>query len=431
MSGNSPSFSSYFNSQRPDPTVVIDPATGNPVATAAPPKPTGNPLATVAGMGAGAYGASKIPNPFNYGSIPEMVGPAPELVGPVAPVATEAISPWAASGIGSAGNYILPAAGAVGALDLGIRRPGGVAGAAEGAASGAAMGSYLGPWGAGIGAGVGALYGGFNKATGKDQDQIARDNMRSALQEHGFIDQGYNLTLADGKPFNMGMDGGATIPNWDGKGARPYYNTDTSNPMTHQTVGWVNPIAELLAGKNDKLRSDLAGYLTNAATSNASTLEGVRSNVMTMMQKLGLDETKMRQGLGAMLQSGEITQQEHDAYQYGIGTLLSGDSAKYEYADPSRGTIVNLTPAGPVVAPPSPIQQPQGGPILKQLAAPMAPPPAPQQAPAAPPPTPVQQAPTSPASASGSMINRAPPVSPPPMKAAAPPQGSARRFMFE
>ena len=66
-------------------------------------------------------------------------------------------SPFALSGIGSAGNAILPAAGAYGAYDM-IKnkdhRKGG-RGLAQGTASGAAIGSYFGPQGAAIGAGIG------------------------------------------------------------------------------------------------------------------------------------------------------------------------------------------------------------------------------------------------------------------------------------
>lgn len=67
-------------------------------------------------------------------------------------------------GIGSAGNVILPAAGAVGAAnlltsDIDNDRKGWIRGLGQGAASGAAMGSYFGAPGAAIGAGVGGLLG--------------------------------------------------------------------------------------------------------------------------------------------------------------------------------------------------------------------------------------------------------------------------------
>ena len=80
------------------------------------------------------------------------------------PAATGAAeSGWATSGIGSAGNYFLPAAGAVGMVDELKNQRTGKRGYAQGAASGAAMGSYFGPWGALIGGLVGLGVGGANE----------------------------------------------------------------------------------------------------------------------------------------------------------------------------------------------------------------------------------------------------------------------------
>lgn len=59
------------------------------------------------------------------------------------------------SGIGSAGNAMLPIAGTIGAYDLFSKKKHGKKGAVQGAASGAAIGSYLGPWGALAGALIG------------------------------------------------------------------------------------------------------------------------------------------------------------------------------------------------------------------------------------------------------------------------------------
>ena len=81
------------------------------------------------------------------------------------------------SGIGSAGNVLLPAAGAFGAYDLwksnrGAENKG--MGALQGAASGAAMGSYFGPWGALAGGVLGGAY-------GATQHMSTRDKQREKL----------------------------------------------------------------------------------------------------------------------------------------------------------------------------------------------------------------------------------------------------------
>lgn len=78
---------------------------------------------------------------------------------PVASAAPAAQSAFSLSGIGGAGNAILPAAGLAGAYDLFTHDRGHLASTAEGAASGAALGSWAGPPGALIGGGIGGLVG--------------------------------------------------------------------------------------------------------------------------------------------------------------------------------------------------------------------------------------------------------------------------------
>jgi hypothetical protein len=93
-------------------------------------------------------------------------------------------SGWALEGIGSAGNYYLPIAGAIGAGDLLLNQRTGRRGYLQGAASGAAMGSYFGPWGALIGAGVGLGLGGANELL--DTNRYKKEGNRFAeLRKQG------------------------------------------------------------------------------------------------------------------------------------------------------------------------------------------------------------------------------------------------------
>lgn len=85
---------------------------------------------------------------------------------------------YSLSGIGSAGNVYLPAAGALGAYDLFKNKKHGTSGAAQGALSGAAIGSYGGPWGALIGAGVGAGVGYFGNFGDEDKWQTEQKNLK-------------------------------------------------------------------------------------------------------------------------------------------------------------------------------------------------------------------------------------------------------------
>lgn len=75
--------------------------------------------------------------------------------GPAGASTAAAPGAFSLSGIGSAGNAILPIAGAIGAYDLFKNDREGVRGYLQGAGSGAALGAYGGPVGAAIGAGVG------------------------------------------------------------------------------------------------------------------------------------------------------------------------------------------------------------------------------------------------------------------------------------
>jgi len=79
----------------------------------------------------------------------------------VAPAASQAGGMFSVGGIGSAGNAILPVAGAALAGDVLLNKRHGVSGAAEGAASGAMIGSYFGPTGAVVGGLIGAGIGFF------------------------------------------------------------------------------------------------------------------------------------------------------------------------------------------------------------------------------------------------------------------------------
>lgn len=98
-----------------------------------------------------------------------------------------AASGWSLSGVGSAGNYVLPVAGTIGMADVLANQRTGRRGYLQGAASGAAMGSYFGPWGALIGAGVGLGVGAANEML--DTNRFKKEGNR--LQS--LLDKGVNI----------------------------------------------------------------------------------------------------------------------------------------------------------------------------------------------------------------------------------------------
>lgn len=116
---------------------------------------------------------------------------------PLAEIAPVAESGFSLSGIGSAGNYILPAAGAYGLYDLYSNRPENIghgSGYLQGAASGAALGSYFGPVGAVAGAGAGILANALGIG-GKSRTKVEEER-RQALAE-----QGINVPFSDVKEW--------------------------------------------------------------------------------------------------------------------------------------------------------------------------------------------------------------------------------------
>lgn len=199
----------------------------------------------------------------------------------------------------------------------------------QGAISGATIGAYIGTQiapglGTLIGAGIGGIAGALSGLFGhhKHKDQVARDEMRTQLQQVGLIDQKFGIALADGTTYDISLDGGKKLANLDGTERRAY-NVDISNPLAGQVIGWTQPLAELLYPGNKKLKDDLTGYLTNAALSNAKDLESARKNVLRFYDQLKLTPENVVQGLQTLGQQGALGS-DLPAYLNGVMTLLSG-----------------------------------------------------------------------------------------------------------
>jgi len=138
----------------------------------------------------GAGGAGAIEMPLGLGGAEAGIGAYTGGEGALAGMAGTtgaAESGFGLSGIGSAGNYYLPALGLIGTADLLANQRTGRRGYLQGAASGAAMGSYFGPWGAAIGAGLGLALGGANELF--DTNRYKTEGNR--LQK--LIDEGVNI----------------------------------------------------------------------------------------------------------------------------------------------------------------------------------------------------------------------------------------------
>lgn len=195
----------------------------------------------------------------------------------------------------------------------------------------------------------------------KNEDQIYRDRVRKQLKGHEFIDENYNLTLADGTAFDIGKDG--SIKN---------YNVDLeANPEAGEIVGEVNPLAHILTAPHgdEKLKSDFSGYFTNAVLSGSADQQA--NNVRGLYEKAGLDRESARAGVTALFDKETIDEGTRDAYYaaidkvFGVGGIdmveVTGDGSGGggKKPKPSTGgdtkpkpapTLSSIVPANP--APP-------------------------------------------------------------------------------
>jgi len=127
--------------------------------------------------------------------------------------------------------------------------------------------------------------------TGKSDAQLLRDDFRGLLKETGVADNDYNVTLADGSQFNIGLDGKTKYQNVgeniDKKKTRNAWDVDFSNPLAEFAVKQINPmIQNIYKGADGKLNIEqYTGMLVNAATSNAKSQDDVIANINAMLGK--------------------------------------------------------------------------------------------------------------------------------------------------
>lgn len=162
---------------------------------------------------------------------------------------------------------------------------------------------------------------------GKDRDQMNRDAARKAMQQGGFLDDQFNVQLAGGNKFDLGQDGSKQI-----------YNTDPNNPAAAETIADVHLLAAMIGGPDQKIKSDVAGMLTNAALSNGDPV----SNVIQMYQNFGITNgDEARSYINEMQKSGVITKEDGDQMQQNVAKMFGMPSAK-----PAAGTPKKTSSGG-------------------------------------------------------------------------------------
>jgi len=132
--------------------------------------------------------------------------------------------------------------------------------------------------------------------TGKSDAQLLRDDFRGMLKQTGVADDKYNVTLADGSKFNIGLDGKTKYQNVgeniDGKTTRNAWDVDFSNPLAQYAVKQIDPmIRNIYQGADGKIKPEqYTGMLVNAATSNANNEADVLANINSMLAGRQLGE---------------------------------------------------------------------------------------------------------------------------------------------
>lgn len=196
-------------------------------------------------------------------------------------------------------------------------------GALNGFAAGGYLGSFFTPVGTVIGGAIGALVGaagGFFRS-GKSEDQIARDQVRELMQKNGMLDSDWQIQLAGGTLYDIGKDGGHRLKNLDGAERRAY-QVDFENPLAHEAIGWVQPLAALICGGVPKLTTEFTGYFTNAVLSNATDRVSAHANALAFFQSLKIPAEQVVTGLGALLKEGKISEQVAQAFVGGFAGML-------------------------------------------------------------------------------------------------------------
>lgn len=125
---------------------------------------------------------------------------------------------------------------------------------------------------------------GSRLTSGKSQQQQIRDSFRSNLKDSGVADDKYQVTLADGSKFDIGLDGKHRFTNIDGTKRNPW-DGDSQNPLSNYATGKLDPMIKRIyeGAPEDYHTEQFTGMLVNAAISNATSEKDVDANIAAML----------------------------------------------------------------------------------------------------------------------------------------------------
>jgi hypothetical protein len=224
--------------------------------------------------------------------------------------------------------------------------------------------------------------------TGKSDAQMMRDDFRGMLKEKGIVDKDYNVTLANGQKFNLGLDGKTKYTNADGKTTRNAYDVDLNDPLSMYAVSKIDPYIRKMYGagdpKNGLNPEQYTAMMVNAVRSGAKTEAEIDANINSVLG------TKPFEG-NAPVRPTAATPPQGNQPAPQAPTVSAGPApapaqapaapAPLPAAAPQRLSIQDvLRPPAPQAAPaaaPAPAPTPAPAPAPQQNVAPATRPPAP------------------------------------------------------
>ena len=199
--------------------------------------------------------------------------------------------------------------------------------------------------------------------SGKSQQQQIRDSFRTNLKDSGVADDKYQVTLADGSKFDIGLDGKHKFTNVDGKTQRNPYDVDFTNPLAKYATDKIDPmIRRIYADAPEGMHVEqFTGMLVNAAASNAKNEKEVDANIAAMLgqspfaKQAGID-TKNVQALNKLERpkQGEVLRLSPGLYRT--------DTGKIQQAKTMRQALelaYAANPQQPIAQPQSPEEIPE------------------------------------------------------------------------
>lgn len=145
----------------------------------------------------------------------------------------------------------------------------------------------------------------------KGKDQLARDDARA---------NGFGFLYSDPERSQINLGNGQTVAENAINPGQPgsSYNVDFNREGIGSLVGALNPLAAIQSGGNQKLQSDFAGIMANAAASGGNSADIIKN----FYSQAGYDKSTASQALTQLKNEGKISDADYQAYLYGLGTNL-------------------------------------------------------------------------------------------------------------